>query len=539
MPQQLKDHSLRQLDDEYLADLEPGALLHLSKKLLHDLKQARERLNQDSNNSSQPPGSRAPWQEADAHESEQSGSPEPVSAQQQPPSNAGAGKEKVPESTGAPAQGQAQAAPGKRKPGKQPGAPGYGRSWHPPIDQHQEHYPSHCDGCGRCLDEQAPHRAYTGYDSVDIQWGNPQQPGLVVTVTGHRLYESVCPCGLSTRFVPHVAEANPLYPDTPLGQWRLIGPTLASFIVHLRLRWRLSIRRSQELLAQVLGIELSVGALQQCFEQAAAGAAPLEDALVEQLLEEAGAAPGVLWVDETSWKERGKPLWLWTFVSTLTVCFWVGRRTRELFENVIGATFQGWIMSDGYRVYRHYPKRLRCWAHLIRKARGLAQSLVRQTAAFGRQLLELFEALQEAIYTWREHNPDTPQHTEQIERRFQEELAQLRQRCQSQSSSGHEKSAALAKELLNDWEAIFRILRHPHLPLTNNEAERALRHWVILRRISHGTKSETGSRSFALLASLIDTCRRRGHCALDYIAQVIGAARCGLPLPALPQKVGG
>jgi hypothetical protein len=34
---------------------------------------------------------------------------------------------------------------------------------------------------------------------------------------------------------------------------------------------------------------------------------------------------------------------------------------------------------------------------------------------------------------------------------------------------------------------ILRPLDEPHLPLTNNAAEQALRHWVIARRISHDT----------------------------------------------------
>jgi len=66
-------------------------------------------------------------------------------------------------------------------------------------------------------------------------------------------------------------------------------------------------------------------------------------------------------------------------------------------------------------------------------------------------------------------------------------------------------------ELLNDWEAIFQVLSHPELPLTNNAAERALRHWVILRKLSLGTRTPVGSRVVALLASVIDTCRQRGH----------------------------
>jgi transposase len=47
-------------------------------------------------------------------------------------------------------------------------------------------------------------------------------------------------------------------------------------------------------------------------------------------------------------------------------------------------------------------------------------------------------------------------------------------------SSTHKKTHALAVEKLSDWDVIFTVLDRPHLPLTNNEAERALRHWVIL-----------------------------------------------------------
>jgi hypothetical protein len=92
----------------------------------------------------------------------------------------------------------------------------------------------------------------------------------------------------------------------------------------------------------------------------------------------------------------------------------------------------------------------------------------------------------------------------------------------------------LAVEFLNDWEAIFRVLAHPHLPLTNNEAERALRHGVILRRITYGTRTPQGSRAFALLASIIDTCRKRQASPWRYLAEVIDRGRRGYPLPSLP-----
>ena len=64
---------------------------------------------------------------------------------------------------------------------------------------------------------------------------------------------------------------------------------------------------------------------------------------------------------------------------------------------------------------------------------------------------------------------------------------------------------------------------------------RALRHWVILRRISQGTRTEQGSRVFAfLLASVIDTCRKRHLLPWPYLAQVIAERRKGNPAPPLP-----
>lgn len=56
--------------------------------------------------------------------------------------------------------------------------------------------------------------------------------------------------------------------------------------------------------------------------------------------------------------------------------------------------------------------RLRCWAHLIRKARGLAQSGDRVARAFGQFVLDTLEALMAAVYAAREGPPpvDLPTH---------------------------------------------------------------------------------------------------------------------------------
>ncbi|WP_244857282.1 IS66 family transposase [Aromatoleum bremense] len=159
--------------------------------------------------------------------------------------------------------------------------------------------------------------------------------------------------------------------------------------------------------------------------------------------------------------------------------------------------------------------------------RGLAESTDRRAAGIGTEMAGILKRLQAAVYAARATSPPLPQcHAADI--------AQLRRLCERHRDDPHAVVGSLAREFLNDWDVILRPLDEPHLPLTNNAAEQALRHWVIARRISHGTRSATGSRAFALLASVIDTCRRRGACAWRFLGAVIHAARRGLALPSLP-----
>ena len=66
----LSDHDLRQIDEERINKLSETAVKSLLITLLNDPKDARERQNQNSKNSSIPPGSEAPWDKASKYEDE-------------------------------------------------------------------------------------------------------------------------------------------------------------------------------------------------------------------------------------------------------------------------------------------------------------------------------------------------------------------------------------------------------------------------------------------------------------------------------------
>jgi hypothetical protein len=265
-------------------------------------------------------------------------------------------------------------------------------------------------------------------------------------------------------------------------------------ICALALRMRLSRRRIQEFLADWLGLDLSMATINQCVHEAARAVC--------------SSMPAATWCARAV---RGG------------CC----RRSSRL--SILGPLFNGWLMSDGYGAYREFDNRLRCLAHLKRKARGLQESLDLEGRRFGKEVLNTLKAVMDSVYAAREGPPSS-----NLRQQHAEQLSTFWQLCRAHSEAKHEKTRALARELLNDFETFWVTLDHPELPLTNNVAERALRHWVIARRIGHGTRTAQGSRTVALLASVIETCRQRDHSPWAFIAETLTLRRQGQPAPILP-----
>src|SRR5262245_50200956 len=88
-------------------------------------------------------------------------------------------------------------------------------------------------------------------------------------------------------------------------------------------------------------------------------------------------------IDETSWLMHGDRHWLWVMANPLVAYVQVHtHRSKTAFVQLIG-DWTGILVSDGYRVYRCWEGlRQSCLAHLIRAARGLAESVEAGIARF-------------------------------------------------------------------------------------------------------------------------------------------------------------
>ena len=98
---------------------------------------------------------------------------------------------------------------------------------------------------------------------------------------------------------------------------------------------------------------------------------------------------------------------------------------------------------------------------------------------------------------------------------------------------GCAKTAGTCRELLAGETHLWTFVRVEGVEPTNNDAERALRHGVIYRKLSGGTDSESGSRFVERMLSVVATCRQQDIHVLDFLTRCYQAHLDGKPAPSL------
>lgn len=87
--------------------------------------------------------------------------------------------------------------------------------------------------------------------------------------------------------------------------------------------------------------------------------------------------------------------------------------------------------------------------------------------------------------------------------------------------------------MLKDDEMLWRFMDSRKIPLTNNEAERALRGYVLWRKGSYGVWSHRGEQFRQRILSLVETAKRLKRSPQEWICAVIKACieKTDYPIP--------
>src|SRR5436853_2836753 len=246
----------------------------------------------------------------------------------------------------------------QRKPGGQPGHPGHHRPLIPTAEVNvlKVLLPERCQHCGRKLPQKA--------DRVTTE-GEPRRhqvteiPEINPHTTEYQCPQVVCEhCQKTTQ--------EPL-PEDVRGNF---GPHLTALIAYWTVVCRVPRRLVEAMLADVLGLEISLGSTQKAWEEVSQAVEQPCQQLQEQLPREA-----VRNVDETGWRSNGDKRWIWTFVAKQFVFYAVAStRSAAVLVALLGTVFRGIPCCDRLPVYFSYHSggMQLCWAHLQRDILGFA-----------------------------------------------------------------------------------------------------------------------------------------------------------------------
>lgn len=325
-------------------------------------------------------------------------------------------------------------------------------------------------------------------------------PRLRARVTEHVVLERTCP-KCRKGWAP-----KPDWGALTVGRQR-VGISVQSEVSVLREECRLPFGVIQRYLKGRYGLHLSVGEL-VALVRGVAVRGQREYAKLEQEIRTSSVVHG----DETGWRENGRNGYLWSF-STPKVRYLLYRASRAgaVVEEVLGEEFGGVLVSDFYGAYNVYlGPHQRCWVHLLRAMHELKERYPGEiaVAAWAQGVREVYDRAQEYP------GPDPRQlgvvrkaQRVKQQRKYEQELWAL---CQP-----HVKTAAPMNVLCQRVERflpeLFTFVAEPQVPADNNAAERSLRPPVVSRKVSGGTRSEQGSETKSVLASLFGTWRLQGR----------------------------
>ena len=387
----------------------------------------------------------------------------------------------------------------KPKPPREPRKPrphGFARTRMTPT-QRVEHVVEQCPDCGTPLSGGWTQRTR---EVIEL----PQVPGQV---TEHIYIARSCP-GCRRLCIP-----KGQLDGVALGQQRL-EVNVISLIAALREEARLPLRTIQWYLDAVHGLRRSLGAIVDATRKVADQA----QGMVADILERVRGSP-VVCADETGWREDGHNGYVWTFSTPTRRYFLRRNRGKAVVDEVLGDDFAGVLVSDFYDAYHHYdgPKQ-RCWVHLLRDIHDL-RSLHpddRSLAQWAGDVHQLYR--QATAFT---HSSEQQRHTARLA--LERRLLIL---CQPFLDDPllddlPAVQARLCRRIQNHIKELFVFVSEPEVPPDNNAAERSLRHLVVSRKISGGTRSQQGTNTKMTLASIFGTWRAQGLNSLTACRQLL------------------
>lgn len=279
-----------------------------------------------------------------------------------------------------------------------------------------------------------------------------------------------------------------------------LGKNVKLYLCYLSILIRLSFEQIKTLLKTTYDFDLSDGEIASILEKESRVLRPEYEALKDRIRQQKGVH-----YDETGWNvqegTQGNHAWVVTGTQTNEAVFECGRSRGKGIAKALKGSAEHIGITDDYGAYRNlFIHHQLCFAHPQRKFRELAESdtLDAGTQTLCKKTSHEFSLLYADVRAVLSRPFDMSERAiihDEFTRRF-DEIA-------SYNQADPRKLATLKETLRKNRTSYFTCLLHEGIPPDNNKAERALRHLVLKRKTSFGSKTERGAETTSILASVL------------------------------------
>lgn len=393
-----------------------------------------------------------------------------------------------------------------RKRGGQPGHEGSQRALVPAdqVDEVIDHFPSECEDCCTPL-PRTPDLSALRYQTTELPLPAP-------FTSEHRCHSVACPrCQHRTMAAFEIPPA--------------FGPRLSSVVALLTGVYHVSRRGTAKLVADVVGVKVSLGAISTI-------EARVSDA-VKGAVDEAWAQvkqAAVKHSDGTTWYQGGLSRALWTIATTMATVF-------KILVNGKADTLKPWfgdklgvLVSDRGKAFNFWAMEHRqiCFAHLLRKFVSFSERGGRG-GEIGKELLDYVGVM---FAYWDEMKSGALSRAD-----FRSRMTPVRANFEAALKRGQAANidgvSGSCGDILLHAPALWTFVDRDDVDPTNNHAERELRAFVLWRKRSFGTQSDRGNEFAERLMTVAHTARKQDKNVLAFLTACVTAARDGTKAPSL------
>ena len=280
------------------------------------------------------------------------------------------------------------------------------------------------------------------------------------------------------------------------------GLKLMMLVLILKLDSRIPSNKVISLLSSVFHIKISDGEIYSILNQLSKGFGDYYETLVKKIRDALTKH-----IDETSWRINGQNNWLWIFINKEVALFVVDKhRNSNVPVEVLGNQKDKFVTTDRYSAYNVLVEKTKClqqvcWTHLLRNSKDLTEHYS-EAKYIHKRMKYIYKKAKEG-------------------KTSKEKLLCWIDLIGSRTYTSKEVFRFVKSICRNHRENLFRFIDNLEVNPSNNLAEQGLRHAVVIRKVSGGSRSENGAETTSKLLSVLQTAKLQSENYMSFMGNLL------------------